>query len=88
MIRLGFHASHEQFAPSELLRLVKLAAASGFDCAMSSDHFKPWDQPRGIRVLPGPGSGPALEGTSLPFGIISALGYRYHPAIIAQAAAT
>jgi alkanesulfonate monooxygenase SsuD/methylene tetrahydromethanopterin reductase-like flavin-dependent oxidoreductase (luciferase family) len=29
-----------------------------------------------------------MEGTSLPFGIISAPGYRYHPAVIAQGAAT
>ena len=29
-----------------------------------------------------------MQATRLPFGIISAPGYRYHPAIIAQAAAT
>jgi probable non-F420 flavinoid oxidoreductase len=29
-----------------------------------------------------------MEGTGLPFGIISAPGYRYHPAVIAQGAAT
>jgi probable non-F420 flavinoid oxidoreductase len=29
-----------------------------------------------------------MEATSLPFGIISAPGYRYHPAVIAQGAAT
>jgi probable non-F420 flavinoid oxidoreductase len=29
-----------------------------------------------------------MEGTNLPFGIISAPGYRYHPAIVAQGAAT
>ncbi len=30
----------------------------------------------------------ALQATALPFGIILAPGYRYHPAILAQAAAT
>ena len=30
----------------------------------------------------------ALQATRLPFGVISAPGYRYHPAILAQAAAT
>ena len=46
LARIGFHASHEQFAPSELLRHVKVAEAAGFDCAMSSDHFRPWGRPR------------------------------------------
>jgi coenzyme F420-dependent glucose-6-phosphate dehydrogenase len=88
MVRIGYHASHEQFAPSELLRLVKLAAGAGFDCAMSSDHFKPWGPAQGHSGFAWSWLGSALEATSLPFGVISALGYRYHPAIIAQAAAT
>jgi alkanesulfonate monooxygenase SsuD/methylene tetrahydromethanopterin reductase-like flavin-dependent oxidoreductase (luciferase family) len=29
-----------------------------------------------------------MEATKLPFGIISAPGYRYHPAVLAQGAAT
>ncbi len=41
--RIGFHASHEQFPPSELLALARAAEQAGFDCAMSSDHFRPWD---------------------------------------------
>ncbi len=45
--RIGFHASHEQFPPSELLRLVQEAEAAGFDCAMSSDHFRPWGPAQG-----------------------------------------
>jgi coenzyme F420-dependent glucose-6-phosphate dehydrogenase len=32
--------------------------------------------------------GSALQATRLPFGVISAPGYRYHPAVLAQAAAT
>jgi coenzyme F420-dependent glucose-6-phosphate dehydrogenase len=32
--------------------------------------------------------GAALQATALPFGVISAPGYRYQPAILAQAAAT
>ena len=41
MARIGFHVSHEQLPPSEVLHLVKAAELAGFDCAMSSDHFKP-----------------------------------------------
>jgi coenzyme F420-dependent glucose-6-phosphate dehydrogenase len=32
--------------------------------------------------------GAALEGTRLPFGVISAPGWRYNPTVLAQAAAT
>jgi probable non-F420 flavinoid oxidoreductase len=88
MARIGFHASHEQFPPSELLRLVKAAELAGFDCAMSSDHFKPWGPDQGHSGFAWSWLGAALEATSMPFGVISAPGYRYHPAILAQSAAT
>jgi probable non-F420 flavinoid oxidoreductase len=88
MARIGFHASHEQFPPSELLSLVKAAEAAGFDCAMSSDHFRPWGAAQGQSGFAWSWLGAALQATSLPFGVISAPGYRYHPAILAQAAAT
>jgi probable non-F420 flavinoid oxidoreductase len=88
MARIGYHASHEQFAPSELLRFVRHAEATGFRCAMSSDHFKPWGAAQGHSGHAWSWLGAALQATSLPFGVISAPGYRYHPAILAQAAAT
>jgi probable non-F420 flavinoid oxidoreductase len=88
MARIGFHASHEQFAPSDMLRYVQHAEAVGFDCAMSSDHFKPWGPAQGHSGYAWSWLGAAMQATSLPFGIISAPGYRYHPAIIAQGAAT
>jgi probable non-F420 flavinoid oxidoreductase len=88
MVRIGFHASHEQFAPSDMLRFVQHAEAAGFDCAMSSDHFKPWGPSQGHSGYAWSWLGAAMQATALPFGIISAPGYRYHPAIIAQGAAT
>jgi probable non-F420 flavinoid oxidoreductase len=88
MVRVGFHASHEQFAPSELLRLAQAAERAGFDCAMSSDHFRPWGAAQGQSGFAWSWLGAALQATRLPFGVISAPGYRYHPAILAQAAAT
>jgi len=88
MTRIGFHASHEQFSPSELLAIVKHAEAAGFDCAMSSDHFRPWGSAQGQSGFAWSWLGAALQATTLPFGVISAPGYRYHPAILAQAAAT
>ncbi|MBL6080393.1 TIGR03885 family FMN-dependent LLM class oxidoreductase [Belnapia sp. T18] len=86
--RIGFHASHEQFPPSELLALARAAEQAGFDCAMSSDHFKPWGMAQGHSGFAWSWLGAAMATTRLPFGVISAPGYRYHPAILAQGAAT
>jgi coenzyme F420-dependent glucose-6-phosphate dehydrogenase len=86
--RIGFHASHEQFPPSELLSLVQAASRAGFTAAMCSDHFAPWSERQGHSGFAWSWLGAALQATSLPFGIVNAPGWRYHPAIIAQAAAT
>jgi probable non-F420 flavinoid oxidoreductase len=88
MTRLGYHASHEQFAPSDLLRFVKLAEDAGFACAKSSDHFHPWSERQGQSGFAWSWLGSALEATRFPIGIISAPGYRYHPAVLGQAIAT
>ena len=88
MTKIGYHASHEQFAPSELLRYVRLVEAAGFDCAKSSDHFHPWSERQAQSGFAWSWLGAAMQATSLPYGVISAPGYRYHPAVLAQAAAT
>jgi probable non-F420 flavinoid oxidoreductase len=85
---IGYHASHEQFAPSELLQLVKLAETAGFQCAKCSDHFHPWSERQGNSGHAWSWLGSALEATEFGFGNIAAPGYRYHPAVLAQAAAT
>jgi coenzyme F420-dependent glucose-6-phosphate dehydrogenase len=64
------------------------AEEAGFDCAMSSDHFKPWSRTQGHSGHAWSWMGAALARTRFPVGLISVAGYRYHPAIIAQAAAT
>lgn len=86
--RFGYHASHEQFSPRALLTWTRLAQEAGFDCAMSSDHFHPWSESQGHSGYAWSWLGAALEATRLPIGVISAPGWRYHPAIIAQGAAT
>lgn len=87
-MKIGFHASHEQFKPSELLNLVKLAEKTGFNTAMCSDHFHPWGKNQGECGFAWTWLGAALNATSLPFGVVTSPGQRYHPAILAQAAAT
>jgi coenzyme F420-dependent glucose-6-phosphate dehydrogenase len=88
MAAIGFHASHEQFAPSDLLEWVELADEYGFDEALASDHFHPWSERQGESGLVWSWLGSAMERTSLSFGTVNAPGYRYHPAIVAQGAAT
>jgi probable non-F420 flavinoid oxidoreductase len=88
MTIVGWHASHEQIPPSELLRIVQLAERAGFDAAMSSDHFSPWSERQGESGFAWSWLGAAMATTDLPFGVVTAPGQRYHPAIIAQAAAT
>ena len=42
MLKLGYKASAEQFAPRQLLEFAVHAEAVGFDSIMVSDHFQPW----------------------------------------------
>jgi probable non-F420 flavinoid oxidoreductase len=85
---IGLHCSHEQIPPSRLLMHVREAEAAGFGAAMSSDHFSPWSERQGESGFAWSFLGAALQATALPFGVVNAPGQRYHPAIIAQAAAT
>jgi probable non-F420 flavinoid oxidoreductase len=88
MPRIGFHCSHEQIPPRALLEAVRHAEEAGFAAAMSSDHFSPWSERQGESGFAWSFLGAALEATTLPFGIVNAPGQRYHPAIVAQAAAS
>ncbi|MEA2246884.1 MAG: hypothetical protein QOH46_1413 [Solirubrobacteraceae bacterium] len=88
MPRLALHCSHEQIPPSRLLQAVRRAEEAGFDAGMSSDHFSPWSERQGHSGFAWSFLGAALAVGTLPFGVVNAPGQRYHPAIIAQAAAT
>jgi probable non-F420 flavinoid oxidoreductase len=88
MPTIGLHLSHEQIPPSRLLAHAREAEAAGFQAAMSSDHFSPWSERQGESGFAWSFLGAALQATSLPFGVVNAPGQRYHPAIVAQAAAT
>ncbi|NRD66321.1 TIGR03885 family FMN-dependent LLM class oxidoreductase [Corallococcus exiguus] len=85
---IGFHASHEQFPPSELLRLCQKAEGAGFQAALNSDHFHPWTEAQGQSGFAWAFMGAALATTGLSFGSVTAPGQRYHPAIVAQALST
>ncbi|MDB1089843.1 TIGR03885 family FMN-dependent LLM class oxidoreductase [Streptomyces sp. ACA25] len=88
MTEYGFHASHEQFTPRALLDALRAAEAAGFTSGMCSDHFAPWSSRQGQSGHAWSWLGSALEATALPMGVVTAPGQRYHPAVLAQAAAT
>lgn len=88
MTGIGYHASHEQFAPSTLLALCRKAEMMGFGAIKCSDHFHPWSRRQGQSGHSWAWLGAAMQHCALPFGTIACPGYRQHPALVAQAAAT
>ena len=85
---VGLHASHEQLSPRELLDAVRAAEAAGFQAVTCSDHLAPWSERQGHSGFAWSWLGAAMQATSLPFGVVTAPGQRYHPVITAQAIAT
>ena len=87
-MKIGIHASQELHSPTELLRSVQQADQQGFRHASTSDHFHPWTSDQGHSGFAWSWLGAALALTNMTYGVVTSPGQRYHPAIIAQAAAT
>jgi coenzyme F420-dependent glucose-6-phosphate dehydrogenase len=87
-MEIGFHFSHEQFSPGKLLSLVPMVEEAGFQAALCSDHITPWSVKQGHSGFTWSWLGAAMMNSKMSFGTVNAPGQRYHPAIIAQAAAT
>jgi coenzyme F420-dependent glucose-6-phosphate dehydrogenase len=89
MATVGYAAMFEQFTPSDLLDYCRQAERAGFGAIMASDHFHPWTPQQGQSGFVWSWLGALGATTSLRFGTgVTPPGPRYHPAIIAQAAAT
>jgi probable non-F420 flavinoid oxidoreductase len=88
MVKFGYHCSHEQFKPSTLLQYAQAAYRAGFQRISCSDHFYPWSDRQGESGYAWSWLGAAMQAVPLTFGVVCAPGQRYHPAIVAQAAAT
>jgi coenzyme F420-dependent glucose-6-phosphate dehydrogenase len=89
MPTMGYAAMFEQFHPSDLLRYCEQAEANGFTSVMASDHFHPWTPQQGQSAFVWSWMGALGERTKQRFGTgVTPPGYRYHPAVIAQASAT
>ena len=90
MTRIGYAAMLEQFHPTELLDWCALAEKSGFSAGfMVSEHFHPWTPQQGQSAFAWAFMGALGTRTGLRFGTaVTCPGFRYHPAVIAHAAAT
>lgn len=88
MAFIGYHASHEQLAPSALLEAVIEAERVGFDGAFSADHLAPWTPRQGHSGNTIAWLGAALASTRFSIGSVSTPGQLYHPVVSAQAIAT
>ena len=85
----GYAVMCEQFHPNDLVDYSKQAEANGFTGLMVSDHFHPWVPSQGQSPFAWALLGAIGASTSLRFGTgVTPPGFRYHPAILAQAAAT
>ena len=87
MALIASTARTSRFRPASCSRQFDMPRR-GVRAAMSSDHFSPWSERQGESGFAWSFLGAALEATNLPFGVVNAPGQRYHPAIVAQAAAT
>jgi coenzyme F420-dependent glucose-6-phosphate dehydrogenase len=88
--KIGYAAMLEQFHPTDLLEWCPQAEAAGFSAGfMVSEHFHPWTPQQGNAAFAWSFMGALGERTTLPFGVaVTCPGFRYHPAVIAHAAAT
>jgi coenzyme F420-dependent glucose-6-phosphate dehydrogenase len=89
MLQLGWKAGTEQYPPAKLLDYAIAAEEAGFDSISVSDHFHPWSE-KGEACFAWTWLGAAAAKTSriaLGTGVTCPI-LRYHPAVIAQAAAT
>ncbi len=90
MPAFGYALMTEQRNPHELVREAQLAEAAGFDFAVMSDHFHPWLESQGNSPFVWSVLGAVAERTerlNLMTGVTCPI-IRYHPALVAQAAAT
>ena len=90
MAELGYALSSEEHPPSKLVSLARSAEEVGFTFALISDHFHPWLDRQGNSPFVWTVIGAIAHATArLRLGTgVTCPTVRYHPAIVAQAAAT
>lgn len=90
MARFGYTLMSEQSGPKELVRYAVAAEAVGFDFEVSSDHFTPWLTNQGHSPYAWTVLGAVAQATSTVelMTYVTCPTFRYHPAVVAQKAAT
>ena len=89
-MQIGYKLASEGYGPQEIIRQAVRAEQAGFDFVEMSDHFHPWLDVQGHSSFTWSVLGAIATKTSslgLATGVTCPT-VRYHPAIIAQAAAS
>ena len=90
MTRFGYTLMTEQSGPKELVRYAVSAERAGFDFEVSSDHYFPWLASQGHAPYAWSVLGAVAQATEQVelFTYVTCPTMRYHPAVVAQKAAT
>ncbi|MDY0911975.1 MULTISPECIES: TIGR03557 family F420-dependent LLM class oxidoreductase [Rathayibacter] len=90
MVRFGYTLMTEQSGPKQLVGYAVDAERHGFEFAVSSDHYSPWLTEQGHASYAWTMLGAVAQATSTIelATYVTAPTIRYHPAVIAQKAAT
>jgi len=89
-MRLGFKLFAEAYSPTEIVAQAARAEQAGFDFVEVSDHFHPWvpeHQHSGFAFSMLAAAAARTSTIELATGVTCPI-IRYHPAVVAQAAAT
>lgn len=90
MTQFFYFCGHEQFQPEILVKHAQLAEAVGFNGVLVSEHFHPWVDDVSASGFAWSTLG-AIAQTTKTLQLMTAVTtplWRYHPALVAQAAAT
>lgn len=90
MTRFGYTLMTEQSGPRELVNYAAAAEGAGFDFLVSSDHYSPWLTTQGHAPYAWTVLGAVANATSTVelMTYVTCPTFRYHPAVVAQKAAT
>jgi G6PDH family F420-dependent oxidoreductase len=89
-MEIGYTLMGEQRSPKDLVRDAVTAEQAGFDFLVASDHYSPWLEVQGHSPYTWTVLGAVAQATStIPFmTYVTCPIIRYHPAVVAQKAAT
>lgn len=90
MVQIGYTMMTEQAGPRALVDDVVAAEQAGFDFSVTSDHYFPWLESQGHAPYAWSVLGAAAQATSTIrlMTYVTCPTTRYHPAVVAQKAAT